>query len=308
MKKDIGKKLMIAAIALSLLENAGARNEKGRESGSSAANSAAAANGKSVVSDTPDVTKTLRAAADAMGMVRWSDIGAGSVRLPGVDVVTTMEFWGTGIVPGFGGSASKTEYHATLAYNPPAMRVELTRAASGDAAPLHSIQVVREKYAWNESELGAGLVPRKGTATPAMAAAKMRLLQLRILPYGVVKAALAAGDKTKISIENGATVLTFPLMGQLAGITVKATLDAKNFISKVETRTDNSALHDLVTETEYADYADHGEILTDIKSPGHIIEKENGRPVLDIQIKMWDANNPYLVFPLPDVFKKAGSK
>jgi len=86
-----------------------------------------------------------------------------------------------------------------------------------------------------------------------------RLLQLWILPYGVIKAALAAGDKTSISTENGATVLTFPLSGQLAGVMVKATLDAQNEVAKVETRADNPALGDLLTETEYTDYADHGE-------------------------------------------------
>src|SRR5260370_13860686 len=98
----------------------------------------------------------------------------------------------------------------------------------GGAAPQHTIQVVREKYAWDESEIGAGLVPGKGTATAAMAAVNNRLLQLWILPYGVVKAALAAGNKTRISIENRATVITFPLSGQLARVTVKAPLDATN--------------------------------------------------------------------------------
>src|SRR3989442_1681691 len=157
--------------------------------------------------NTPDRVKTLRAAADALGMVRWSDIGADATRLPGIDVINTMEFEAAG---------TGTEYHISLGYNPPAMRVEIT-------APQHTIQTVREDYAWNESEIGAGLVPGKGTATPAMPAAKGRLLRLWILPYGVVKAAIAAGDKTKISIENGATIITFPLSGSLAGITVKAT-------------------------------------------------------------------------------------
>ena len=164
---------------------------------------------------------------------------------------------------------------------------------------FRSALTVRENYAWNESEIGGGLVPGKGAATPAMTAVKDRLLQLWTLPYGVVKAALAAGEKTTVSTENGATVITFPLSGQLAGITVKATLDSNNFVTKVETRPDNPALANLATETEYSDYADHGEILTDIKSPGHIVQRQGGRPMLDIQVKMWEANNPYLVFPVP---------
>src|ERR1044071_8628838 len=68
---------------------------------------------------TPDRAKVLRAAADALGMVRWSDIGADTARLPGIDVVNTMEFEATG---------TGYTYHASLGYNPPAMRVERTGA------------------------------------------------------------------------------------------------------------------------------------------------------------------------------------
>lgn len=129
---------------------------------------------------------------------------------------------------------------------------------------------------------------------------KERLLWLWTLPYGVVKAGLAAGDKAKRSTENAATVITFPLMGQLAGVTVKATLDAKYFVTKVETRADKPGLDNLVTETEYSDYADRAEILTDVQFPGHIVRKRGGKTVVDLQVKMVDANNPYVVFPIPN--------
>ena len=280
-KKIILRISMIAAAAL-VCHSAVAQNEGKTGSGAEA---------KTV----------LRAAADALGMLRWSDIGAGATHLPAIDVVTTMEIFATGTVNN-AGQPSPAEYHASLAYIPPAMRVELTRKGAADA---HTIQTVRENYAWNESEVGGGLVPGKGTATPAMPAVKARLLQLWILPYGVVKAAIAAGDKTKISMENGGTVVTFPLSGNLSGITVTAMLDSKNLITKVETRPDNPALTNLATETEYSDYADHGEVLTDIKSPGHIVEKQGGKPFLDLQVKMVNANDPYLVFPVPPNVKSA---
>jgi hypothetical protein len=254
-------------------------------------------------SNPPDRARVLRAAADALGMVRWSDIGAGPTRLPAIDIVNTMEFQGTGTTYS-AGQSFKTEYHAALGYNPAAMRVEVTRNAAAGGAPQHSIQTVREDYAWDESEIGAGLVPGKGIATPSPAAAKQRLLQLWTLPYGVVKSGLAAGDKTAISIESGATVITFPLSGQLAGTTVKATLDSKNLVTKVETRSSNPA---LVMEAEYSGYADHGEVLTDIQSPGHIVRKQDGRTILDLEVKTWEANNPYLVFPVPGNVKTAAS-
>jgi len=288
---------MIAAAAAFVGHSAVAQNGTKAAAGTEAKTAAAG--------DTMDRAKVLRAAADALGMVRWSDIGAGATRLPGIDVVTTMEIFASGTVYN-AGRPSICEYHATLAYIPPAMRVEITQKG-GDAASQHMIQTVRDNYAWNESEIGGGLVPGKGTATPAMPAAKVRLLRLWILPYGVVKAAIAAGDETKVSTENGNTVLTFPLTGNLAGVTVKATLDSRNLVTKVETRPDNPAQANLATETEYSDYADHGEVLTDIKSPGHIVYKEGGRPALDIQVRMVNANDPYLVFPVPANVKAAAS-
>lgn len=261
----------------------------------------------------PDIAHAIKAAADALGMPRTG--GPGGAGLPEIDVVNRMEFWGSGTAssvdpskPGASSQAFKTEYHVALGYNPPSIRVEMTPMGAGQAGPQHIIQTVRDTYAWNESEIGAGLEPGRGTATPAMGAVKERLLQLWLLPYGIVKAAVAAGDQAKLSTENGATVITFPLSGELAGVTVKATLDAKNFVTKVETQTDNPGLGNLVRETEYSDYADHGEILTDVKSPGHIVMKQGGNTVLDIQIKMWDANNPYLVFPVPQDVKKAATQ
>jgi hypothetical protein len=307
--------IMIAAFAALIFQTAAGQSNSSKASVSAKTIAAGGAD-DATGPNTSEVAKTLKVAAEALGLARWS--GVGGQRLPEVDVINTMEIWGSGTTYGLGQPYKagepwpvfKTEFHAALGYNPPAMRVEMTRTSSGasssaGAAPQHTIEVVRDKYAWDESEIGAGLVPGKGTATPAMAAAGYRLLQLWILPYGVIKSALAAGDKTKISTEKGATVITFPLSGQLSDVTVKATLDAQNEVAKVETRSDNPALADLITETEYSDYADHGEIATDVKSPGHIVRKQGGHPVLDLQVKMLDANNPYLVFPVPDNVKKA---
>jgi hypothetical protein len=309
--------LMVAALGALVFQTAGGQSSSSKTI-TSAKNTTAGAVDDAAGSNASDVAKTLKTAAEALGLARWS--GVGGQRLPEVDVINTMEIWGSGITyglsqaskPGEPGPAFKTEYHATLGYNPPAIRVELTRTSSGapaqsGAAPQHTIQVVRDMYAWDESEIGAGLVPGKGTAAPAMAAVDNRLLQLWILPYGFIKAALAAGDKTKVSTEKGATVITFLLSGQLADVLVKATLDAQNEVAKVETRSENPALTDLNTETEYSDYADHGEIATDVKSPGHIVRKQNGHPVLDIRVKMLVANNPYLVFPVPENIKKVAA-
>jgi hypothetical protein len=250
-----------------------------------------------------DRAKVLRTAADALGMGRFSDIGAANTRLPGIDIINTMEVQGSG-TSDMGGRQVKTDFHVALGYNPVAARVELTRTPDGGAAQ-HTIETVRDTYAWNESEIGAGLVPGKGVATPAMTAVRERLLHIWMLPYGVVKAAYAAGDKTVVATEAGATTISAPLTGPLAGITMKATLDANNLMTKVEARADSQALANLNWEADYSNYADHAEVLTDVKTPGHLVLKQGGRTVVDLTVKTWETNNPYLVFPVPPNVKSA---
>ena len=113
------------------------------------------------------------------------------------------------------------------------------------------------------------------------------------------------GATTRIGSANSAR-LTGSFYDVAANVTyVKATLDAKNLVSKVETRSDNPARANLTTETEYSNYADHAEVLTDIKTPGHIVRKQGGRTMFDLQVKTWETNNPYLVFPVPPNVKSA---
>lgn len=250
----------------------------------------------------PDRARVLRAAADALGMGRWSDIGTQNTRLPGIDIVNTQEIVLTGTT-NVDGRTTKADVKVALGYNPAAMRVEIAPAG----AAQHTIETVRETWAWNESQVGAGLVAGKGTATPVMAAVRERLLRLWMLPFGVVKAAYAAGDKTIVSTEGGATVITAPLGGPLAGMSVRATLDAKNLVTKVEARADNPALASLAMQMEYADYADHAEVLTDIKTPGHLVGKRDGGTLFDLTVKTWETNNPYVVFPVPPNVKAASA-
>lgn len=144
-------------------------------------------------------------------------------------------------------------------------------------------------------------MPGEGTATPATGAVNDRLLQIWSTPQGLVKAARKAGAATKVSVENGVQVITFPL--PVAGMTAKVTLNAKKLIDKVEIRSDNPALGDRVTEITYSEYADYNQEQktgkSDVLFPGHIVQKQGGVPVLDLRITETDSNNPYAVMPVP---------
>jgi glyoxylase-like metal-dependent hydrolase (beta-lactamase superfamily II) len=130
--------------------------------------------------------------------------------------------------------------------------------------------------------------------------------QLWTLPFGVLKMAVQAGSAAKLTTEGGASVITFPLSGALQGITMKATLNAKNQVERVEARTEDPVLGDMVTETTYSDYKELSEITTDVLFPTHIVQKQGGFPVLDLTITKTDTNNPYVVFPVPESVEKAG--
>src|SRR5713101_3722816 len=260
-----------------------------------------------------DAAAALKTAEYALGMIR------GTQR---IDAVSTLEYWGTGSTYAFGQSyrpdlawpAFKVSYHASLSYAVPAMRVDVMRSNPDGlvqgggglplAAPQRQIQVVSGRFAWNESLPGGGFIPGS-TATPAPAALNDRLLQLWSTPFGVLKMAVQAGSRAKVTTEGGATVIAFPLSGTFEGITVKATLNSKNQVERVETHTDNPVLGDVVTETTYSDYKDLGEIPSDVLFPSHIVQKQGGFPVLDLTITKTDPNNPYVVFPVPGSVEKA---
>ena len=261
-------------------------------------------------------------AQDAATVIKNAEYALGMIRGPQrIDAINTLEYWGTGSVfavrPANGPGGTRPEfkgaYHASVSYAVPAMRVDVTRSnpdrptQGGGALPLvgpqRQIQVVSGRFAWNESVPGAGFVAGT-TATPTPNALSDRLLQLWTTPFGVLKMAVKAGAAAKVSTEGGATVITFPLTGSLEGVTVKATLNTKNQPERVETRTNNPALVNMVTETTYSDYKDLSEITTDVPFPSHIVQKQGGLPVLDLTITKADTNNPYVVFPVPDNVEK----
>jgi len=247
----------------------------------------------------PDLKATLRNAAEALVMLRGAEMR---------DSISTMEFWATGTMsvvpqgykPGTPLLAFKiTAYHGAIGYDPPGgMRVDFTRTNPNGAMPQQQIHVVAGKYAWNEAKYGMN-------ATPAMETANDRLLQLWMTPAGVVKAARNAADKTKVSVEGGKTVLTFPVGTTM----VKATLNARNLIDRVEARVNHPVLGDTALEATYSDYGDWNEAgyKSDVMFPRHIVQKVGGLPMLDLTITKTNTQNPYVVFPVPDNVEKAAA-
>ena len=256
-----------------------------------------------------DRQKVFYSMANSLGMLRTVNE---------VDTLMTVQVWGRGrmrevTATGAGPEIPLESYYAEFAYEFPGMRVETVRAGG-----RRDIQVVSGLFAWNEIDRhGAGLTPESGKAVPAMDTVADRLLRLWMTPFGVVKAAAAAGEKTKVSVENGATVVTFPLVngkpeqtsylvvGELAGTPVKVTLDAMSRPARVELR-----FRDRLHVTTFSNYADLNEsdYRADIFVPARVVRTVDGQTVLDLTIDKTNTYNPYVIMPVPANVQKAGAR
>ena len=260
-----------------------------------------------------EVETILYKAADTLGMLRTSRE---------VDRVATMIYSGVGTMIIDGQTCTMTDYRASVRYPipnanhtfpVPGMRVDFSCATDNERVERY-VQVVAGDFAWNETEPGTN-------ATPVFEAVLERLLQVWILPQGLVKAAIAAGPRTTASVEAENPVLTFPLPAPLNDIVVKVTLDSDVFlyhtmptglrrefshrITRVETLFNGD-----IFEVVYSDYQDWNEAdyKSDVLLPGRIVQIYAGSTILDLTLVQSNTYNPYVVMPVPEnVFEEEGN-
>jgi hypothetical protein len=253
-----------------------------------------------------DRTKVFYSMANSLGMLRTVNE---------LDSAMTLEVWGRGTsrevtAKGVGPEVQLKSFYVQFAYDFPGMRAELV-TASGD----RQIQVVSGTYAWNEiDKIGGGLEEGWGSAVPAMDTVTQRLLRLWMSPMGAVKAARAAGDQAKVTVEGGRTVVTFPLanrkpeqtvnmvVGELNGTPMKVTLDAMYRPARVELTFAGRAY-----VTNYSEYADLNEsdYKADIFMPRRAVMSVDGQTVFDLTIDKTNTYNPYVIMPVPPAVQKA---
>jgi hypothetical protein len=192
------------------------------------------------------------------------------------------------------------EYRGSINYQVPGMRVQYT-CALPNGETHKGIEVVSGQFAWDEDVVGAGLVPGRGTPTPRPNSVNERLIRIWSGPQGAPKAAAARGATTKVGMENGKVVVTFPIPG-VQGATAKATLSAANQAERVEVRHGNT-----VTEFTYTNYGDWNAEDNKVEGffAGRIVERRDGVTTLDLTIGETEVGNPYIVMPVPEAVRKA---
>ena len=225
-----------------------------------------------------DVKKVVETMQDNLGMLRGMQRN---------DSVNRIELWGENGTKAIGGKATTlTTWKISINYNMNGLRFDYVPQGG-----QRTIEVVSDKYAWNEDMPG-------GKATPMPAAVGERQLQLALTPVGMAKAAKAAGDMAKVTLVAGVTTLTFPINGA----TITATLNKYMEPVKAQAKLGTTTLD--VTYDQYGDWNDDAK--ADVYLPKHVVETQNGMTVLDLTIKNTNTYNPYVITPVPANVKNAG--
>lgn len=218
-----------------------------------------------------------------------------------VDAVAMLELGkATGTITVGGQPCTLENYRASLNYQTAGMRAQYT-CILPNGQTHKAIEVVSGQYAWDEDVMGAGLEPGRGTATPKPEADTERLIRIWAGPQGAPKAAAAGGPNTKVAVEDGKVVVTYPIPG-VPGATAKATLNSLNQAEHVEVRRGKD-----VTTFTYSEYGDHNPPDDRVEGffAGHILEEHNGAKVLDLVVKETEVGNLYVVIPVPETVKNA---
>lgn len=227
----------------------------------------------------PCVGQAVRDAAIAIGM--------GRNRLLGVKNVITIMFSAEGTFAG--DRLTRGDFH--IAYYLPAMRMFL-EGTRRTGTPLKEIRVFADTYAWNETEEGSG-------ATPAMNAVNDRALLMKLTPFGALWSVIEAEGHTKVTTLGGRTVLTGT--SPYDGIEISTTLDNEHRPVEVTAKGNGHTYG-----ATFADYRDTWEPRYLVIFPSRIRWTVDGKPLADLKVTAFKSN-PYVVFPIPDVVRRAVS-
>lgn len=249
-----------------------------------------------------EVDPAIRAAANALGLIRDTRLVIGQVNL--------LEYVGSGTIvdvestaPGRQIEVSKFRYAVALQI--PASRLDF-ETASG-----RTVRVVKKEQAWNEETPGVNASPSGNAAYRAQA--------MWLMPHATIHAAVFASAKKcldgkacdvplQIAKEDGKTVLIVSINGQ----PYKTTLGSDNRPERVEATIAMPAGGSKKVVSIYSGYR-NGQSLgqtaldkfhTGTYWPGRIIQEIDGAKVLDITLtEGW--SNPYQIFPEPELLAKS---
>jgi glyoxylase-like metal-dependent hydrolase (beta-lactamase superfamily II) len=224
-------------------------------------------------------------------------------RAMGEPGLKSIQFTGGGVNFAAGQNASPSlpwprfnvrSFTRSVNYETASLQDEIVRAQGedpprgGGQQPVRGEQrqvfVVSGDHAWNV---------QMGVAVPAPIALIDRQVQLWATPHGVVKAALAHRAHFE-----GRTI-AFSVPGRFR---VRARVDDRNLIERVEATLTNAVLGDTTVEVSYTDYRDVG----GVKFPTRIRQTMGAFPTLDLTVTDVKPNAPVDI-PVPDTVSQSAS-
>ncbi len=249
------------------------------------------------------IDPTIRAAADALGMVRDTRLVIGQLNL--------LEYGGHGTLVDLesappGQPIEVSRYSYAVSYHIPASRLDYD-GPNG----MRTVRVVKGNRAWNEEKPGINPSPSDNAA--------FRAQSIWLTPHGAIHAAAFASAKKcldgkacdvplQVTKEDGKAVIVVSVNGQ----SYKTTLGADNRPERVETviKLPSGTSQNIVASySAYRNGTSTGqEALDKFHSgtywPGRIVHEIDGNKVLDITMtEGW--SNPYVIFPEPELLAKA---
>lgn len=221
--------------------------------------------------------------ADVLGT--WRGVGPRETLLG----VNTFEIIGDGAVyePTRSGAWNRKDvagYIEQYDFLHPARRVitpgELIRVNAGDQA-------------WTEQ--GApGMNP-----SDAVGGSSLAKVYAGLFPQGFMHVVMASGEKLQVSAANGVSTV----IAVRDGRTFTAVLDKELRPASISTPVDDPAHGGGVLTAEYSNYV--GDVYG-VFTPRRIVRKLDGRVILDVRLPPTPTQNPYVVFPTPDVLRGTG--
>lgn len=208
----------------------------------------------------------------------------------GVNDIKTLEFSGTGRWYQFGQAPNPSSpwppfdvsnYSAVINYETPAAHIQIVRKQVIEAgrerpAPVEQRpdQYISQSVAWNLAAPQGAAPDAAPVAQPQPATIEERNAEIWSTPQGFVRAAIANhaeqkadGDKTDVKFAVGA-------------YHYEGVINKDNQVEVVKTWIDNPVLGDTEVETAFSDYKD----FSGVSFPAHIVRKQGGYPVLDVNI------------------------
>lgn len=238
---------------------------------------------------------------------REGDALQASVGVLGAAKLKSVEISGTGRWYQFGQAPSPatawpqfdvSSYKATFNYETPAARVQITRKQTVEQGRLRPAPVEQKADQYVSGTFAWNIGGNPAAAQPQPAALEERVSEIWTTPQGFLKAASANKATTKDvygGLEVAFTIGNNRYLGKI---------NPNHQVERVLTWIDNPVLGDTPVEYTYSDYKD----FNGVAFPSHIVRKQGGYPVLDLNIAAVTANVDANISVPPEVSNAGAPK